>query len=463
MSDDMSRANRFTQGAILPILVKTALPIILVMSMNGLLTVADAVFLGQFVGPDALSAVTLMFPAYMLLAALATLVSSGMSSVLARHLGAGRMQAARAVFAGAHGLALLAGALLIVLLLAFGWPVTLAAADGAPHIARMSYHYLAITIVFSPLMLVLAVNSDALRSEGRVMLMAGLSLSVSLTNLALNYILIAWLGLGVAGSAFGTVLAQAFALVFLLGFRLRGHTELGPRDLVRYRLTSSWKEMLALGAPQSLSFLGIALGSAATIAVLQNHAAQGYETTVAAFGVITRILTFTYLPLLGLTMALQAVIGNNAGTLLWHRSDAALRLGLGVAFVYGVCVQLGLWFWAPQVGLAFVDDLSVASEIGRILPVMVAMYVVAGPLIVVASYFQALGDAGRAALLSLVKPYALFLPLLFLLPLEFGEWGIWLSGPLSELMLLGLTIALLSWTARSQATRWGLFKAVAER
>ena len=90
MSNDTSRTNFYTQGPLVPTLLKTALPIIVVMSMNGLLTVADALFLGRFVGPDALSAVTLMFPAYMILVATATLISSGMSSILARHLGAGR-------------------------------------------------------------------------------------------------------------------------------------------------------------------------------------------------------------------------------------------------------------------------------------------------------------------------------------------------------------------------------------
>lgn len=459
MSKDISRANSFTHGPIGPILLKTALPIILVMSMNGLLTVADAVFLGIYVGPDALSAVTLMFPAYMLMAALATLVSSGMSSLLARHLGGGRFDEARAVFAGAHGLALTLGLALILALVAFGRTATYTAAGGAPEIAAMSYLYLAITIGFAPLMFVLAVNSDALRNEGHVMLMAGLSLSVSLGNLALNYVLIAILELGVAGSALGTVLAQALALIFVLAFRLRGRTVLGPRDVIAWPLSSDWRAILALGAPQSLSFLGIALGAAVTIAVLQSHAAHGYETTVAAFGVTTRIMTFAYLPLLGLSMAFQTMIGNNAGALLWRRTDATLGLGLGLAFAYSLAVQGVLAFGAPWIGLAFVDDARVIGEIGRILPMMVAMFFAAGPLMMLATYFQALGDAGRAALLSLVKPYAFLLPLLVLLPTLFGEIGIWLSGPVAEGLLVLLAGAVLAAAARKDGTRWGLFRA----
>jgi Na+-driven multidrug efflux pump len=76
------------------------------MSMSGFLSVADALFLVHFVGPDALAAVTLIFPVFMLIVALSTLVSSGMSSLLVRQLGGDDFDQARGVFAGAHGLAL---------------------------------------------------------------------------------------------------------------------------------------------------------------------------------------------------------------------------------------------------------------------------------------------------------------------------------------------------------------------
>jgi putative MATE family efflux protein len=460
MSSDISRPNTFTHGPILTTLVRTALPIILVMSMNGLLTVVDAIFLGLFAGPDALSAVTLMFPAYMLLAALATLVASGMSSVLARKLGAGLGADAEAVFAGAHGLALAIAAIVITLFVVFGDGLTRAAADGSAEIAGMSHTYLAITVAFSPLMFVLSVNADALRNEGLAVLMAVFSLLVSLANIVFDYLLIAVFDYGVAGSAVGTVLAQALALAIMLAFRLSGKTDLSPVALLRYPLTSSWRAILMLGAPQSLSFIGIAIGSAATIAALQSAGASGYEATVAAYGIVTRIMTFCYLPLLGLAQALQAMIGNNSGAGLWHRSDNTLRLGLVTAFAYCGLAELVLTLFSHEIGFAFVDDPLVAKDVGRILPVIVALYFVAGPQFMVATYFQALGDAGRAALLSLTKPYAFFLPLVFVMPAYFGESGIWLSSPLAELMLLVVTLVLLAVTARSGPARWGLFRAV---
>jgi putative MATE family efflux protein len=450
-------ANTFTGGPLRAIYLKTALPIIFVMGMNGLLTVADALFLGIYVGPQALAAVTLMFPIYMLVVALSTLVSSGMSSILARHLGGERLGEARAVFAGAHGLALLLGAILILLLLALGRPVSLLAAGGAEDLAHMGLVYLRITILFSPLLFVLSVNSDALRNEGRVGFMAAMSLLVSLANIVFNYVLIAILDMGVAGSAYGTAAAQALAFGIILGFRLLGETSLRPAVLVHYSVFRNWKDILALGAPQSLSFIGIALGSAAIVTALQWVGSPGYQETVSAYGIILRVITFAFLPLLGLSFAMQTITGNNYGASLWERTNASLRVSLWAAFIYCSVIQIAVMSMPSQIAGMFVSDEAVISEVARILPLMTCVFFIAGPLMMIASYFQAIGFAGRAAILGLAKIYVFAIPLTFILPLWFGEFGIWYAGPVAEVMLLGVTLLVLASAVGRDGLRWGLF------
>lgn len=459
MSTDTSRTNFYTQGPLVPTLLKTALPIILVMSMNGFLTVADALFLGRFVGPDALSAVTLMFPAYMILVATATLISSGMSSILARDLGGERFADAQRVFTGAHGLSLGIGIVTVAVFSVAGYPLILAAAEGSAAIASMAFTYMAITAWTSPLLFVLSVQSDSLRSEGYVMQMAGVSLFVSLVNICLNFVLVVILDFGVAGTAAGTALAQLLSLLVIIGFRLRADSHLKPIVLFRHSWMSCWPRIFALGAPQSLNFAGIAIGSAATFAALQLVGSSGYETTVAAFGLLTRVMTFVFLPLLGLIHALQAMIGNNYGAGAFERTNATLRLGLLTAFFYSLAVQLLLSLFARPIGFLFVDDPAIVAELARILPINIALMFAAGPLFVIGGYFQALGDAKRAALISLIKPYFFFLPLLLVLSYTFGEVGIWLAGPVSEGLLLLLVAVMLTSAARHSNTRWGLFLA----
>ena len=449
--------NTFTDGPLGPIYLKTALPIIFVMGMNGLLSVADALFLGIYVGPDALAAVTLMFPIYMLIVALSTLVANGMSSLLARSLGAGDIDEARTTFAGAHGLAVALGAILILLFFFFGQPVVLLAAGGSEILAQMGLVYLRITVFFSPLLFVLSVNSDALRNEGRVGFMAAMSLLVSFANIGFNFVLIAILDMGVAGSAYGTAAAQALAFSIIFAFRVLGETTLRPTTLLSHSMRETWGRILALGAPQSLSFVGLALGSAAIIAALQWVGRPGYTDTITAYGIITRIITFAFLPLLGLSFAMQTITGNNYGAELWRRSDASLRAALWVAFIYCLVVQAIVMSAPARIANAFVDDMTVIVEVERILPVMSSVFFLVGPLMMVATYFQAIGSAGRAAFLSLTKPYAVAIPLTFFMPVFFGEIGIWYAGPVAEVIMLGITACVLWQAAQKTGLRWGIF------
>ncbi|MCG3266926.1 MATE family efflux transporter [Yoonia sp. I 8.24] len=436
--------NKYLSDSLGRLYIKTALPIIFVMGMNGALTVADALFLGHYVGPQALAAVTLMFPIYMLIAACATLVSSGMSSILARHLGGGRIVQAREIFTGAHGFALVVAGILIALSGLFGATIANLSAASDPVLAQMGLTYLRITVSFTPLMFVLSVNSDALRNEGRVGFMAAMSLLVSLANIAFNYVLIAKLNMGVAGSAYGTGLAQLLAFAIIATFRLRGKTSLQFTALGQSSWFHGWVRMLALGAPQSLNFTGFALGSAAIMAALQLVQTAHYADTVTAYGIITRVVTFTYLPMLGLSFAMQSITGNSYGAGLWARSARSLQIALATSLVYCVIVQIIVTSFTVQIGAAFVDDPDVIAEVARIIPIMAIVFFLMGPLMMVASYFQTIGDATRAAILGLSKPYLFAIPLTFLLPKFFGEPGIWYAGPFAEILLLLLTIAVVA-------------------
>ena len=431
--------NVYLQGSVPATFVRTALPIILLTSVNGLLTVADAILLGLFVGPEALAAVTVVFPLSMLLVALATMVASGMATLVGQQLGAGRHDEGRRYFAGAHGLALVVCAAAFTVFTVTGRPLVLALANGSVELAGMGHTFLGIAVLTSPFLFLLSLQSDGLRSEGRIGFMTLAGLLVSLANLGLNYVFIAWFDLGVGGSAWGTALAQALALTVVIAYRARGQTPLGFRLRFATDWHFGWRDILALGAPRSLSFLGIALGSGAIIAALRFHGGPDQDVTVAAYGVITRLMTFAYLPLLGMALALQAMVSNSHGAGLTARSGATLRLVLVVALAYSALVEAGLILLRHTIGLAFVEDRAVASEVARILPAYAALYVVFGPCLMVANYFQSIGDARRSALLSLARTYVFAIPLSFALPLVLGEPGIWLAQPAADALLLVTT------------------------
>ncbi len=287
--------------------------------------------------------------------------------------------------------------------------------------------------------------------------MAAMSLLVSLANIGFNYILIVQFDQGVAGSALGTAFAQALAFAIILAFRLRGETELRPAALSGKALGARWGRIMALGAPQSLGFIGLALSSAAVMLMLQVINSVNYGDTVSAYGIITRVMTFAYLPLLGLSHAMQTVTGNNHGAGLVDRANSSLRIGMVVALVYCGVLQALLMVFAEPIGGVFVDDRRVVAEVARILPVIVLFYCAAGPLMMIASHFQAIGDAGRAALLGLSRTYLFGIPLTLALPILRGEPGIWQASPVGEALWLLLTALVLFRASRQGGRMWGLF------
>ena len=450
-----STDNPYTRESIAATFVRTALPIVFLTSVNGLLTVVDAVFLGIFVGPEALTAVTIAFPISMFMFALAAMISTGMASVLGRLLGANRLDDARRIFAGAHGLSLWVSIVAMVLFAIFGWPMTMELAK-SPELARMTHTFLSISIYTLLLQFLLSVHANALRTEGRVGFMAIAGLLATLTNMGLNAMLIVGFGLGVAGSAWGTALAQALALILVVQYRLRGNARMtfAPEDAANWR--AGWTEMLALGAPRSLLFIGGALGAAATILSLRLFGGPNANASIVAYGIITRIMILAYFPLLGMSLAMQAIVSNNVGASLWARTNATLKLALILSFAYACIVEINLILFRHQLGGFFVTDAVVISEAASIVPILFALYFTSGPMMMVANYFQSIGDARRSALLFLSRNYLFAIPLTLLLPLAVGKMGIWLALPFADAFQIIVTFAVLK--ARCPQAEWGLFQ-----
>lgn len=445
-------SNMFLHGSLPALFTRTAAPIILIMTINGLYVVADAYFLGIYAGADALSAVSLIFPMMMMMLAMGTLVSGGMSSILARHLGAGRREEARRTFTGAHVLGLGVVAAVYMLFFTLGRTVIAAAAAGAPAVAANAELFMTITVLCSPIGYFLSLNIDGLRCEGRLGFMTLLTISATLLNVAFNWLFMGGFGWGVAGSAFGTVLAQAISLLAVLVFRWQTP---GVLTLSRPGPVTEWRQMLALGLPSSFGFLGISLNSAAVITNVRIWETQHYVDVIAAYGVVTRLLTFAYLPMMGVSIAFQTIAGNNFGAGLMGRTNDSLKLALLAVLVYCGIIQVAALLFAPALGDFFAEDLEIGVEVARILPWTTLVYVLCGLPVILSGYFQAIGEAGKAGILGLGRTYLFSIPLLFTLPHVFGEPGIWMAAPAADIAMVGLMAIVLGINAIRRGWRFG--------
>lgn len=442
MSSVPSEKHSFLTAPTGRLLTSNAVPMAFVMGMSGLLNVVDAAFLGHYVGPDALAAVTFSFPAVMILIALGSLVGGGMSSLFARYLGAGDRNAAAAIFASAHGLCLIVSFGLVA---AFGF-LGLSFIDGMAkdngEVATLARAYLLILVSGAPIQFLMNLHADAARCEGRAGFMAILSVGVTVANIALNYVLIVSLQMGVAGSAWGTVLAQALGLAMLVELRRRDSRLLPLSSLLRFPWRNNWRAILALGLPLSLSFIGMALVSGAVIAAVNRTGAADHNAIIAAYGIVTRILGFAFMPLMALALATQTIVGMNTGAGLLARSNQTLARALGVAF--GYCLLLEIVFFAGSgwLGAGFVDDAQVASAVGMIIRPVLMLYLFSGPILVLAMYFQAIGRPARTAALMLLKPFVLAPLSIFVFASFAAPEYLWFAFPVADGVLLVFVVIL---------------------
>lgn len=425
--------NPFLTAPIGRLFLSNALPMAVVMSMGGVLNVVDGIFVGRFIGPDALAAVSLAFPVAMVLSALATLAGGGMSSLMARHLGAGDRLAAARIFVGAHGLVLAMSAGLVGL-----WVVIAPMLADGSEVVALAQDYLRILILGAPVQLLVGLQADALRNEGRAGMIAALSVLVNLVNIGANWLGIVVLGLGISGSALGTVVAQALGLALVTGLRTRVKGLLPLSTLRSHSWLFGWGQIVRLGLPLCLSFIGIAMVAGIVIVSLQAHAGARAEALIAGYGIVTRLLGFAFLPQMAIALAMQSIAGNNTGAGRMDRARAVLQLAMGTALLWCLSVTLAGTLGGSSLAGWFSTDPAMIAAVAEILRPMLLLYAASGPVLVLALYFQALGQPGRTAALTLVKPWLLTPLLILSLSAGLGLSGLWLAFPVADAIILTL-------------------------
>ncbi|MDG0978715.1 MAG: MATE family efflux transporter, partial [Halieaceae bacterium] len=184
---------------------------------------------------------------------------------------------------------------------------------------------------------------------------------------------------------------------------------------------------------------------------------EQYGITVSAYGIINRVMTFVFLPLLGLSLAFQSIVGNTYGAKQLDRANDAIKTSLWVSLFYGFIIQGLILYLSTSIGSWFVDSPMVIDQVDQILPIWTAALFLMGPLMIVGMLFQSIGDAKRAAIMSVVKTYCFSIPLVFVISYYFGVHTIWYSAPAAEVLALAVALVVLYERSDINSFKYGLF------
>ena len=441
-----ARAQRLLQGPIVPTLARLAAPGALLALFQTAVSIADTYYVGQL-GTAALAGLALVFPLVMLLQMLsAGAMGGGVSSALARTLGAGREHAAKGIVAHALVIALGGGLVFTALLLGFGDALyALLGGQGAALAQALDYSH----VLFAGAVGVWLANTLAsvLRGSGNTLAPAVALAAAAVVQIPLSGALTLGWGpfprLGIAGAALAYV--AAFLVASLLMGAMVWHGGLRP-GRAHWRLEwRVFREILRVGAVSSLG----ALQTVLTAVVLTGFVGSFGTAALAGYGVGVR-LELLQIPLVfAIGQALVVMVGTNIGAgrgahakrIAW--TGTALAAGISLAIGFTVAVFPDAWI------RIFSDDPAVLATGSQYLRIVAPFYALFGAGM--ALYFASQG-AGRMVLPVLAGSARL------VLVVAGGAMVVTLAGPLAAIFaVIACGIALfcaLIVTAVYRA-RWG--------
>lgn len=425
--DTDTAAYSLRDDSVLKLLYAFVGPAVFGLLINALYNFVDRIFVGQFVGAEGLSAVTLVFPVTLFQFGFILLFGSGSGILIAKYLGEKRTDKAE----DALGNVIAALLIIIVIFTAAGlffYEPLLVAFGAQGVLLHLSAEYLVIIIMGFPLSFFLALEFTC-RAEGNPSFPAKLILLSSIINVSLDYVFMKIFNMGISGAALATIIAQSTNAIFLIRYYLSG------KSLVRIVWKKIKLKKQILLPILSVGFAPFIMDIATSF---QNVFANGLLLTsggtdgVAAMGIIFGFNVFFMMTALGTGDGMQPIISYNFGAKRYDRVVKTLEYALtmvSIVALFGVVI-LEL-FPTPVIGV-FIDD---NENITTITKVAIQIFAISIPFymaqIVMTRYFQALQKNKIATLLALLRP-VLFVPIAFLLNNTYGLIGIWLAFVVSD-------------------------------
>ena len=412
------RVSRLGTSPLGGLIAEFALPAITGMIVSGAYAVIDSVFLGQAMGSLGLSAATVAAPFMILIVAFGVLIGNGGNTLAALRLGEGKVDEAEHVLGNTVLLCLVLG---IAVFAAVCVPAVmdglLALSSATPEVAPFARTF--ITIIGAGMfvqMIGICVN-NFIRSAGAPNRALITMLIGTVVCIIANYLLVLRFGLGVEGSALATLIGQSVTAISVLwyftktknvAFRLRVKN-LRPRAHLI-------KTMIVLGIPSFIVQIGIAV-----LCVVLNILIVQYGETItigtvgalASIGVVQRVALFSILPLVGITVAIQPLLGFNYGAKLYSRVKSTLLYGIVINTVFSLVMWLIIRLFPLPIVQAFGisnPDLLAYTEFA--MQVQLFMLPLVGFQIVGSNYFQATGQPTISIILSLMRQMLVLVPVL---------------------------------------------------
>jgi len=430
-----ARAEQLGLKPIPQLLIQQAVPAsigILVMSLNILI---DTVFVGQWIGPNAIAAINVVLPVSFFIGALGMAIGIGGSSIISRALGDQNIEKALKTFGNQSTLTLLFTVGFVIIGLSFiETLIPLFGGKGALYAPAKIYY--TIVLYGVPLLGFCMMGNNVVRAEGKPRYAMYAMMLPSVSNLTLDVVFIYIFDWGMAGAAWATTISYGVCALYLLYFFNSSKSEL---HLQRTHFSLQKSIVQQIGALGSVTLARQAVVSIVVLLVNNILFRYGGETTVAVYAIISRSLMFALFPVLGITQGFLPIAGYNYGAKNFDRVREVINTALLYATVLASIIFSLIMVFTEAFVTIFTNDPNVLAQTPEAMRWVFAATPIIGIQLIGAAYFQAIGKALPALLLTLTRQGFFLIPLIFILPPYFDVFGVWLAFPIGEAIATVIT------------------------
>lgn len=412
------------------LLAQYAFPAIIAMIAASLYNIVDRIFIGQIVGPMAISGLAITFPFINLGAAFGAAVGIGASTSISVKLGQRDYETAENILGNTVTLNLIIGSAFGIICLIFLDPILrfFGASDATIPYARSFMEVILAGNVISHMYFGMNAILRA-ASKPRQAMMA--TIFTVLINIVLDFIFIRLWDWGIRGAAFATVLSQALALCWQMK-QLTNRDEILHLKRGIYRLKRHLVEnIISIGISP---FLMNACACVVVIFMNNQLVKYGGDIAVGAFGIAYSVAMVFIMFVIGLDQGMQPIAGYNYGSQQTDRLMRVLKLTIfaatGIMVTAWLIAHLAPYYCTRM----FTKDPELIRQAIKAIQINMMMYPIVGFQMVVTNFFQCIGKVKISIFLSLSRQLLFLIPLLVILPNFFNLDGVWASLPSSDFL-----------------------------
>ncbi len=433
------------------LLAAMAIPSVIANLVNALYNIVDQIFIGHTIGYLGNAATNVAFPLTTMCLAIGLMVGLGAASGFNLELGRGDPEISRKYAGTAFSTLWISGAVIMIVVRLSLTPMMIAF-GATENILTYATEYAGVTSLGIPFLLFSIGTAPLVRGDGSANYSMAALVTGAVVNIALDALFMFGFGMGMKGAAWATVIGQAVsALMLALYFRRFKNVKFEARDFIpRLRVLG---RIMALGL-SSFAFQASTLLVQITVNnLLRKYGAQsvyGSDVTIAAAGILQKINAIFIAMVIGVVQGAQPICSFNYGAKKYGRVRQTVRLSLIVTTSISVGMFLMMQLFPRQIVGLFGGG---SDAYFRFAVVFARGFMLCtflnGAQIFCATFFPAIGKAGKGAIISLSKQLVFLLPFLLILSRIFGIYGVIYAAPVTDALAFLLAGGMLFFELKS--------------